>query len=320
MTDQAHASDTSHILQSLASNAAITLIKGVAAFFTGSGSMLAETIHSAADCGNQLLLLLGVKRSTLPPSPSHPLGYGRSLYFWSFLVALLLFSGGGVFSIYEGIHKILEPEPLRHTEWAIAILMVSLMIEGWALWGNLVEMKKRRGNASFLPYLRDTKDSDLIVVFGENLAAVLGLALAGGCLTVALLTGDGRWDALGSLLVGVVLVVISYWLAREVMSLLIGERASPQIEEAIVEIVRTHPQITGYRELITLQQGPSQVMVSLKVGFDPSLSAEELTRNIDAFEARLQFSRPEVRWCFVEPFLQKDPSGQREVFKASGAL
>jgi len=300
--------DSSHILQSLAANVAIAAIKAVAAFFTGSGSMLAETIHSLADCGNQLLLLLGVQRANEPATQSHPLGYGRSLYFWSFLVALFLVSGGGLFSIYEGIHKLLEPEPLHHTGWAIGILAVSFMIEGWALKGNLSEMNKRRGSTKLRTYLRDTKDSDLIVIFGENLAAVLGLAAAAGCLTIALFTNNPRWDAIGSLLVGIVLVVISIWLAQEVMSLLIGERADPKIEEAVIEIVRAHPSITSYRELLTLQQGPGQVMVSLKLGFDPTLTAEELIRTIEAFEKRLQFSRTEVHWCFVEPYLMSEPN------------
>src|SRR6185503_15785226 len=185
----------SHIIQSLAVNAAIAVAKGVAAFYTGSGAMLAETIHSAADCGNQLLLLLGVKRAAKKPDAKHPLGYGRSLYFWSFMVALLLFSGGGMFSIYEGIHKLQHRQPVDKLWLGLIILGVSLLIEGWALLGNLREMNRRRAGKPFLRYLRDTKDSDLVVVFGENLAAVLGLGLAMVALVVAKETGDSRWDA-----------------------------------------------------------------------------------------------------------------------------
>src|SRR5678809_365330 len=144
--------------------------KGVAAVLTGSGALLAETLHSAADCGNQLLLLLGVTRARRPPSRSHPLGYGRDVYFWSFMVALLLFSGGGMFSIYEGVHKIHHREPVEKVWLGLVILSISILIEGWALYGNVREMNRRRAGKPFMKYLRDTKDSDLVVVFGENLA------------------------------------------------------------------------------------------------------------------------------------------------------
>src|SRR5689334_4358421 len=161
---------TSHIIQSLAVNVVIAVVKFAAAFSTGSGSMLAEAIHSGADCGNQILLLFGVKQAKKPPDAQHPLGYGRSVYFWSFMVALLLFSGGGVFSIYEGIHKLAHPEPVEHIEWAIGILLFSLLLEGWSTWGNIKDMNKRRGSKGFFQYLKDTKDSDLVVIFGENSA------------------------------------------------------------------------------------------------------------------------------------------------------
>ena len=147
------AGNTKQIFASLAVNVVIAISKGVAAFFTGSGAMLAETLHSTADCSNQLLLLLGVKQSAKPPDDSHPLGYGRDLYFWSFVVALLLFSGGGVFSIYEGVHKLSHPEPVENVGWGLGILLFSICMEGWATWGNLKEMKARRGNLSLLRYL-----------------------------------------------------------------------------------------------------------------------------------------------------------------------
>src|SRR5688572_18244462 len=176
---------TGHIIQSLVANA---LSKGVAAALSGSGALLAETLHSLADCGNQLLLLLGVKRARRPPSVSHPLGYGRVVYFWSFMVALLLFSGGGVFSIYEGVHKFRHPEPVGAVWIGIIILAFSLAIEGWATLNNIREMNRRRGDKPFLTYIRQTKDSDLVVVFGENSAAVIGLVLAMVALIIASMT------------------------------------------------------------------------------------------------------------------------------------
>ncbi|HTM20406.1 MAG TPA: cation diffusion facilitator family transporter, partial [Kofleriaceae bacterium] len=172
------AGSTAHILQSLLVNLVIAATKGVAAVFTGSGAMVAETIHSSADCGNQILLLVGVRRSRQPPDRAHPLGYGRALYFWSFIVALMLFLGGGVFSIYEGIHKVRAPEDPEQVWLGQLILGIALVLEGWATIGNVREINRRRGDRGFVTYLRETKDSDLIVVFGENAAAVLGLALA----------------------------------------------------------------------------------------------------------------------------------------------
>ncbi|HSN28524.1 MAG TPA: cation transporter, partial [Kofleriaceae bacterium] len=170
-----HGESTGEILKSLAVNVVIACAKGVAAFLSGSGAMLAETLHSFADCGNQLLLLRGVRSARRPADPSHPLGYGRTLYFYSFIVALLLFFGGGVFSINEGVEKVLHPEHVESITVALAILLFSLLLEGWSCYGNIREINKRRGDKPFVRYLRDTKDSDLIVVFGENSAAVLGL-------------------------------------------------------------------------------------------------------------------------------------------------
>src|ERR1043166_9695896 len=163
---------TGEILKSLAVNVIIAVSKGVAAVITGSGAMLAETLRSFADGGNQLLLLKGVRATRKPADRQHPFGYGRAMYFYSFIVALLLFFGGGVFSIYEGVHKIEHPEPVGDITVALVILFISLGLEGWSTFGNIKTMARRRGATPFFRYLRETKDSDLIVVFGENSAAV----------------------------------------------------------------------------------------------------------------------------------------------------
>jgi cation diffusion facilitator family transporter len=294
-------SSTRHILQSLAVNVTIAVAKGAAALFTGSGAMLAETLHSSADCTNQVLLLLGVKRSAKAPDEHHPLGYGRALYFYSFIVALLLFSGGGVFSIYEGVHKLAHPEPVERVAVGLAILVFSLSLEGWATWGNLKEMKVRRGATPLLTWLRQTKDSDLIVVFGENSAAVLGLTFAIAALTAAALTGDPSWDAIGSIGIGVVLVGVAVFLGVEVKSLLIGERADPGIEAAVRAQVETEPRFTALLRLITLQQGPGEVLVAMKVRLAPGLSGADVVQVINGFEQALKARRPDIRWCFVEP-------------------
>jgi cation diffusion facilitator family transporter len=292
---------TSHILQSLVANGLIAVAKGVGTALTGSGAMLAETLHSLADCGNQLLLLMGVHKSRRPPSPSHPLGYGRLLYFWSFMVALLLFTGGGVFSMYEGIHKLRHPEPMGDLTVAIGILAFSLAIEGWATFKNIVELNKRRRGKPFFRYLSESKDSDLVVVFGENSAAVLGLALALVALLLAMFTGENYWDGAGTLAIGVVLVGVAVFLAHEVKSLIVGEAADPDIAEAARQTAQEDSRVTGVLNLITVQQGPGEVIVSIKLGFTLSLTVEEVSRAINEFESRLRARTPEARWIFVEP-------------------
>lgn len=294
-----HAS--SHIIQSLLVNVAIAIAKFVAAFFTGSGAMLAEAIHSSADCTNQLLLLLGLRKSKKAPDASHPLGYGRELYFWSFMVAMLLFSGGGVFSIYEGIHKIAHPEPIEHVWVGLGVLGFSLLLEGGSTISNIRELDKRRGSVPFFRYLAETKDSDLIVVFGENSAASLGLAFAITTTVLAWSTGDGRWDGVGSLLVGVVLVGVAVFLAREVKSLLVGEAADPSVMKAVEAAATAHPKIGEILAVITLQQGPGEIMVAAKVRLAAGLSGSEVVTVINEFEADLHARCPEVRWSFIEP-------------------
>ncbi len=297
--DEGHG--TGHIIQSLLVNVAIAVVKTIAALLTKSGSMLAEALHSFSDCGNQVLLLVGVRQSRKPPDAAHPLGYGRAVYFWSFMVALMLFLGGGVFSIYEGIHKIREPEPVERVWIGVGILLVSLLLEGGATLSNIKELNRRRGDKPFMKYLRDTTDSDLVVVFAENSAAVLGLVFAILALGLAASTGDGRWDGVGSALIGLVLVGVAVFLAVEVSSLLLGEAAAPEIDEALRRIVKEMPDVTRLLNVLTMQQGPGEVLVHVKLAFRADLTIEEACRIINDFEARLRAARPEIRWVFVEP-------------------
>lgn len=294
-------SSTAHIIQSLVINLVIAAGKGVAAVVTGSGSMMAETLHSFADCGNQALLLLGVKSSRKPPSPTHPLGYGRVLYFWSFMVALLLFTGGGMFSIYESIHKLQHPEPVGDMRLALGILGFSLALEGWATYKNVQELNVRRKGRPFLRFLSDSKDSDLVVVFGENAAAVLGLFIALIAIGLSAYTGNGQWDAVGSLLIGGVLIGVALFLAREVQSLIVGEAADPEIAESVRSSVAEDARITGVLRLITVQQGPGEVILAMKLGFVLTMTVEEVSRAINELEDRIRARSPEVRWSFIEP-------------------
>ena len=301
---------TSHIIQSLIVNLLITVSKGFAAFMTHSGAMLAETIHSFADCANQALLLMGVKQARRPPDEKHPLGYGRSVYFWSFMVAMLLFSVGGMFSIYEGIHKYSSSEPIQNIAWGAGILIFSILLEGYAAYSNVVEMNKRRGDSGFFQYLKETKDSDLIVIFGENSAAVLGLILALIFMMASYYTGDGRYDAIGSLLIGFVLIGVAIFLSVEVKSLLIGESADPKIASTARQIAIDHPNIKALINCITIQQGPGEVMVCIKITCEENLSALDVSTLINEFEDLLRGRCPEVKWLYVEPDLKewaKDP-------------
>lgn len=296
---------TGHIIQSLVVNVAIVIAKGFAAFMTHSGAMLAETIHSAADCANQLLLLLGLKQAQKPADESHPFGYAKSVYFWSFMVAMLLFSLGGMFSVYEGIHKYQNPEPVHNIGWGIGILVFSILLEGYATYQNSIEINKRRGKDSFFGYLKNTKDSDLIVIFGENSAAVLGLFFAISALLASHYTGDSRYDALGSLAIGLVLIAVAVFLAAEVKSLLIGESADPTILESIEVIAKSEPEIESVINCRTVQQGPEEVLVCVKIKCKPNLDTQTISRVINHFEAALRTKHPAVKWLYVEPDFQE---------------
>lgn len=298
-------SGTGHIIQSLFVNLLIASSKGVAAFMTGSGAMLAETIHSFSDCANQALLLVGVRQARKPADAIHPLGYGRSAYFWSFMVAMLLFSIGGMFSIYEGVHKFENPEPVNNILWGVGILAFSLALEGYATFSNIMELNKRKGETDFFAYLRLTKDSDLIVIFGENSAAVLGLIVALCTLIIAYYTGDGRYDAVGSIIIGVILILVAIFLATEVKSLLIGESADLAIYLKVKELVKNHPNIIKLINCKTIQQGPGEVLVCAKILVEEKLNAIQISKLINEFEADLRGIHPEVKWLYIEPDLQE---------------
>ncbi len=294
-------SGSAFIVRALIANFLIACAKGVGAFITGSGAMLAETLHSLSDCVNQLLLLLGLKQARRPPSDRYPLGQGRNLYFWSFMVAMLLFLGGGAYSIYEGVHKLRHPEPLSYPLVAIGILGFGLVIESWAMAGAIKAINERRAGRSFFGYLRETKDSDLVVIFGEDAAAVLGLALALIAVAVAWATGNVMYDALGTLCIGAVLIGVAIFLAVEVKSLLVGEAADPMLVAQIGTIAAADPNILKVLRTLTVQQGPGEIMVAMKLHMKSGLSGDELVDAINKFEVRLQREIPEIKWSFVEP-------------------
>jgi cation diffusion facilitator family transporter len=290
-----------HIIRALVANLLIAVAKGIGAFITGSGAMLAETLHSFSDCANQLLLLLGLKRAAKAPDELHPLGYGRALYFWSFMVAMLLFLGGGAYSVYEGIHKLQHPEPLSSPYVAVGILGFGFAVELWALIGVIKVANQRRGKTPFISYLRQSKDSDVIVIFGEDLAAVTGLGLALAAVGLAWATGNPMFDAAGTLCIGIVLIVVAIFLAVEVKSLLVGEAADPALLALIQEVAAQDERITGVLRAITVQQGPGEVMFACKIRVKDGIPSGTVVAAINEFEERLQARAPEIKWCFVEP-------------------
>jgi cation diffusion facilitator family transporter len=288
------------ILYALAANGGIAVAKGFAAWHTRSGAMLAETIHSFVDCANQLLLLVGLRRAKKPVSEAHPLGYGKAVYFWSFIVALMLFSMGGIFSIYEGVHKMLHPE-MPESPWvAVGVLIVSVFLEFGSLTGALSVVRNSQGKRSFVKWFRESRESELIVVIGEDIAALAGLSLALVAVLATIITGNPLFDALGTIAIGVVLVVVAIIVGIEVKSLLIGESADPNTISALRDFMSARPEVAEIYGLITLQLG-ADLMVSAKVRMQKMTTAIDLIEDINRVEHALRTTFPQIRWIFFEP-------------------
>jgi cation diffusion facilitator family transporter len=300
MASSTHGSTARAILYAFLANAGIALAKTWAAWLTGSGSMLAEAIHSYADAGNQVLLFLGLRQSTRPPDSEHPLGYGKLSYFWSFIVAVLLFSMGGLFSIYEGIHKLQQPEALSQVWVALLVLVFAMVLEGFSLFGCLREIRNVRASRSFRDWLKHTRSSELVVVLGEDIAALLGLVLAFAFVAMASLTNNPIYDALGSISIGVVLIIVSIFVATRVRSLLVGRSADPLIQEAIENIIGQEPDIEKVFNTITMQFGPD-TMLAAKIKMRSGLDIDAAVDSINALERRLKDEIPNLQWCFIEP-------------------
>lgn len=288
------------ILYAFLANLGIAIAKTGAASITGSGSMLAEAIHSYADSGNQVLLFLGLRQSARPADDKHPLGYGMLSYFWSFIVAMLLFSVGGLFSIYEGIHKFNHPEPLNMVWVALVVLGLAIILEGFSLLGCLREIGHIRGDRTFASWLKHTRNSALVVVFGEDVAALIGLVLAFVFVTMAAITGNTMFDAIGSMCIGVVLVVISVFLSVRVRSLLVGRSADPIIQDAIEKIISEEEEIVQVLHTITVQFGPD-TMLAAKIKMRAGIDLATAVKTINEMERRLKENIPELKWCFIEP-------------------
>ena len=262
--------------------------------------MMAEAIHSLADTGNQLLLLLGIRLARKPPSPDFPLGHGKEVYFWSFIVALMLFSMGGLFSIYEGIHKLHASESLHAPFVALTVLLFSLVAEGISLWGCMREVNKERRGMSLFRWFRETRRSELLVVFGEDSAALLGLCFAGIAVIATMVTGNPIYDAMGSIGIGILLVVIAGCVGIEVKSLLVGKGVEESVRREMIDFLNQRPEVGKVLNLLTLQLG-RDVMVAVKAKMRPTQNCEDFVDNINRCEQALKEKFPQVVWLFFEP-------------------
>lgn len=299
----AQADSLKSILYALGANFAIAIAKSLGAFFTGSASMLAEAIHSFADCGNQVLLIWGLKEAKRASSPDHPLGYGRAIYFWSFIVALMLFSMGGLFSIYEGVHKLESTEPVRYAWVAVGILSFGIVAESVSLWGALREINKERNGLGLWRWFRTSRQSELLVIFGEDLAALGGLVLALGFIALAMITGNPMWDAVGSISIGVLLVGVAILVGIEVKALLVGQSAEPHVLARMRAHLEAQPPVAQVYSLLTQQLG-NEIMVAIKARMHPQGSEAALVDAINATERGFRTAFPNVRWMFFEPDLK----------------
>jgi cation diffusion facilitator family transporter len=291
---------TKSILFALLANLGIAITKTAAAVFTGSGAMLAESIHSFADCGNQGLLFLGLKESKKIPDTKHPLGHGKEIYFWSFNVALILFSMGGLFSVYEGIHKVTLHEGLKYPIIAIVVLIVSMFLEAASLYGCLTQINKVRHHETLWRWVINSRQSELIVVLGEDVAALLGLLFALISIVLAMVTGNPVFDAFGSIGIGVLLILVSFFLTIKVKGLLIGQSADYETRNEIRSFLEARSEVDKVLNLITIQMG-AQLMLAVKVKMTKVDTVDQLISNINICESDLKKHIPAVRWIFFEP-------------------
>ncbi len=303
---------TRAVIAALIANLGIAASKFVAFAFTGSSSMLSEGMHSVADSGNQVLLLVGRKQAVREANPEHPFGYGRARYVYAFIVSIVLFSLGGVFALYEGWHKILHPEEMNSPIWAVCVLIVAMMLEGFSLRTAMHESNHLRGGIPWLRFVRGSKAPELPVVLMEDVGALLGLVFALTGVVLAIVTGDVRWDGIGSLAIGGLLVLIAVFLAVEMNSLLIGESGTIEHVAAIRSALEAGADVERVIHFKTLHLGPDDLMVVAKIAVRHDETAASIARAIDDAEARIRSAVPIVRLIYIEPDIYQKPSGPHQ--------
>lgn len=288
------------IVIALLANLGIALAKFIGAFLSKSASLLAEAIHSLVDCSNQALLLVGARSSNKAPSETHPLGYGREAFFWSFVVAILLFSLGGLFAIYEGIHKFQNPGELGSPNIGLAILAFAIVLESYSFYSCYKEVKSQNPYGSLWKWFRKTTSADLLVIFTEDAAALVGLVVAAVALSIAGFTGDARWDAAGSVVVGAVLVIVAIFLAMEIKSLIIGEAPAIDLKTDFVELAQSRFPSGKVLRFIAIQIGSNEIMVAAKVHPGDLQSLSEGILKINEIENLMKLKYPSLKWQFIE--------------------
>ncbi|GAA3347762.1 cation diffusion facilitator family transporter [Amorphoplanes nipponensis] len=301
---------TRAIIAALGANLGIAATKFVAWLLTGSSSMLAESIHSVADSGNQALLLLGGKRAQRRATPEHPFGYGRERYIYAFIVSIVLFSVGGLFALYEAYHKIQHPEPIDAWQWVpIVVLLVAIGLESYSFRTAIVESNHTRGKISWVNFVRRAKAPELPVVLLEDAGALVGLVFALFGVTLTLITGDGVWDGIGTAAIGLLLVAIAVVLALETKSLLLGEGANPEDVTTIEQAIMAGPGVERIIHMKTLHLGPEELLVAAKIAVQPSERAADVARHINETEARIREALPIARVIYLEPDIYSPQAG-----------
>ena len=291
------------IIAALGANLGVAVIKFVAFLFTGSSSMLAEAVHSVADSGNQALLILGRSRAKRSSTADHPFGYGRERYFYAFVVAVVLFTLGALFALYEGYEKVIHPHAVEEPVWAFAVLIAAIVMEGFSLRTAIAESNEVRGRLGWFAFIRRAKSPELPVVLLEDFAALLGLVFALFGVTMSVVTGDGMWDGVGTLAIGALLGVVAVTLAIEMKSLLIGESASAEAVRRIVAAIEDGPEIDRVIHIRTMHLGPEELLVGAKIAVNHDETASEVATGIDAAEKRLRDAVPIARVVYLEPDL-----------------
>ena len=289
------------ILAALIANLGIAIAKFIGFAVTKSSTMLAEGIHSSADSANQLLLLLGTQRAKREPSSKHPFGYGRERYFWSFIVALILFSLGSLFAIYEGIEKIRHPHTLDKANWAIGILLFGIFIESFSFRTAIVEAKTIKGKTTWSKFVIRSKQPEIPVVLLEDAGALFGMVIALAAISLVKITGDPIWDGIGTLSIGVLLGVIATILAREMHSLIIGEAATEEDLSKIVSVIENNSQVAQLVEMRTQHLGPEEILIGVRVAFHETLQTKEIANLINQLEADIRSELKTAGPIFIEP-------------------
>lgn len=289
------------IYGAIIANSAIAISKFTAAFFTGSSSMLSEGIHSLVDTGNGVLLLFGIKRSKKAADEKHPFGYGNEIFFWSFVVSILIFALGGGVALYEGIHHLLHPKTLENPEWNYVVLSLALIFEGAALRVAMKEFNAtREKGVSIMKSLSDSKDSSTVAIVIEDAAACFGLLIALICLILGQVTGMAFFDGLGSTLIGILLLSVSIFFARECKGLLIGEGLSKKDLRKIIDILEASANVDSFKRPLSLYFGPSEVLVNLDVNFKDHLKADDIEMEVDNLEKSIKAALPKVNRIYIE--------------------